>query len=222
MLSVLLISILILALRPALAEGPADELEAIRQKNLQTCLTGQFPMLCNRKLLHPEELKQVEAAERRRNLEICLTGQFPMLCDKSLLSQDQLSQTVNAEKLRNREVCLSGQFKMLCKYEWLSKEDLAKAKQAEAEFAERVKGLTNSPSVRARMRGTSGCEAGHWISSVSDDGDIVKLEDGSIWEIDSIDTIYSSLWLPLSEIVVCDDKLINTDDGETVGATRLR
>jgi len=66
------------------------------------------------------------------------------------------------------------------------------------------------------------CEAGHWIQSVSSDGTIIKLEDGSVWEVDSLDTITSMLWLSLTEIVACDDKLINTDDGEKVDATRLK
>lgn len=66
------------------------------------------------------------------------------------------------------------------------------------------------------------CEDGHWIDSVSDDSRIVILEDGTVWEIDSLDRIDSSLWLPTSEIVACDDKLINTDDDEVVDATRIR
>ncbi|MDX9834326.1 MAG: hypothetical protein RBT36_03830 [Desulfobulbus sp.] len=66
------------------------------------------------------------------------------------------------------------------------------------------------------------CEDGHWIESVTSDGRIVILEDGSVWEVDPIDRIDSMLWLPVSEIVACDDKLINTDDGETVDALRIR
>lgn len=69
---------------------------------------------------------------------------------------------------------------------------------------------------------TSSCESGHWIDSVSDDGSIVKLEDGAIWEVDSYDAIDSALWLPTSDIVVCEGKLINTDDNETVEATQIR
>jgi len=78
-----------------------------------------------------------------------------------------------------------------------------------------------SPSVY-RNFGLTGCESGHWIDSVSDDGSIIKLEDGSIIEVDSIDTVDSSLWLPASEIVFCNGKLINIDDGESVEAERLR
>ena len=66
------------------------------------------------------------------------------------------------------------------------------------------------------------CESGHWVKSVQADGKIVILEDGSVWEIDDADTVDTNLWLAMSEIVVCDDKLINTDDGETVDATRIR
>lgn len=66
------------------------------------------------------------------------------------------------------------------------------------------------------------CEDGHWVDSVTDDGRIVILEDGSIWEVDPVDQIDSALWLPTTEIVACDNKLINTEDGETVGAERIR
>lgn len=69
---------------------------------------------------------------------------------------------------------------------------------------------------------SSGCESGHWVESVSNDGQIVKLEDGSIWEVDAIDRIDSILWLPTTDIIACDDKLINTDDNETVSARRIR
>lgn len=66
------------------------------------------------------------------------------------------------------------------------------------------------------------CESGHWIKSVIDDGKIIQLEDGSLWEVSDIDTVDSALWLPISNIVICDDKLINTDDNEAVEATRIQ
>jgi hypothetical protein len=68
----------------------------------------------------------------------------------------------------------------------------------------------------------SACESGHWIDAVLDDGRIVKLEDGSVWEVDDVDQIDSALWLPTEDIVVCDDVLINTDDREKVHAQQLR
>ena len=68
----------------------------------------------------------------------------------------------------------------------------------------------------------SACEADHWIESVSADGRIVILEDDSVWEVDPADRVDSMLWLPTTEIVVCDDKLINTDDDETIDAVQIR
>ncbi len=44
----------------------------------------------------------------------------------------------------------------------------------------------------------------------------------SIWQIDSVDTVDSSLWLETDDVTVCDGKLINTDDHSNVGAHRLK
>lgn len=68
---------------------------------------------------------------------------------------------------------------------------------------------------------SSACESGHWVDSVLRDGEIVKLEDGSVWKVDDADTVDSSLWLSTDDVVVCDGKLIDTDDGTTVAARRL-
>jgi hypothetical protein len=70
--------------------------------------------------------------------------------------------------------------------------------------------------------GSSGCEDGHWISSVSSDGEIVTLEDGSVWQVDSIDRIDTALWLPTEDVVICGNTMINTDNGERASVTRLR
>jgi hypothetical protein len=66
------------------------------------------------------------------------------------------------------------------------------------------------------------CEDGHWVQSVTGDGDIVVLEDGSVWQIQGGDQIDTALWLPTSSIVACPYKLINTDDGESADAMRIR
>lgn len=69
---------------------------------------------------------------------------------------------------------------------------------------------------------TSGCEAGHWVKSVSGEGTVVALEDGSMWEVSEVDTVDTQLWLPTEDVVVCDGKLINTDSGDSVEVTRPR
>lgn len=65
------------------------------------------------------------------------------------------------------------------------------------------------------------CEDGHWIDEVLADGAILKLEDGSIWKVADFDAVTSSLWLPVTNVVVCDDKIINVDDGEIVHVNRV-
>jgi hypothetical protein len=66
------------------------------------------------------------------------------------------------------------------------------------------------------------CDDRHWIYEVLADGQILKLEDGSLWKVDPTDTLTSSLWLPVSDVIVCDDKIVNVDDGETVQVRRIR
>lgn len=53
-------------------------------------------------------------------------------------------------------------------------------------------------------------------------GKLIKLEDGSIWEVDAVDTVDSMLWLPTEDVLVCGDRLINTESGGKVGVKRLK
>jgi len=66
------------------------------------------------------------------------------------------------------------------------------------------------------------CEDDHWVQSVSSDGAIIVLEDGSVWEISPNDRIDTALWLITTNIVACDDKLIDTDDNEIAEAERIK
>ncbi len=71
-------------------------------------------------------------------------------------------------------------------------------------------------------RPVSACEDGHWIDQVLNDGAVIILEDGSVWLVAPADRADTALWLPISEIVVCDTMLINTDDNEKAHARRIR
>lgn len=69
----------------------------------------------------------------------------------------------------------------------------------------------------------------HWIQKVIDNGKYILLEDKSLWEISPIDVIYTSIWLPITNIVIVESKnpsypyyLINTDDGEKVEAKLIK
>jgi hypothetical protein len=183
-------------------------------------MTGKYPSLCRRDKLSSEERERAIAAEREENLRICLTGRYKTLCKKNLLSATQLNETLIAERAENLRTCLSGRYPQLCNKSLLTQEQVSEVIAAERQAAERK---SASPT-RLGRQGTSpsGCEAGHWIDSVLADGRIIKLEDGSIWEVDAVDTVDSALWLPVTDIVACSDKLINTDDNEAVSARRIR
>lgn len=69
------------------------------------------------------------------------------------------------------------------------------------------------------------CISGHWLSKKSNDGSILILEDGSTWQIESVDRVITMFWLPTDSIIFCenDGVLIDIDDnGEKVYARRLR
>jgi hypothetical protein len=193
-------------------------IEAERKQNLITCMSGKYPSLCRYNFLSREEFAKVKDAEIKENYLTCKSGRYPSLCKHNLLTSNQADEVRRAEKSENLKTCMSGRYKSLCRYELLSAKELVNV-QAQ----ERIKKLDKQPLSSARGTSRRGdCESGHWIESVIDDGRIIKLEDGSVWEVDSIDQIDSMLWLPVSDIVVCGDKLINVDDNESVNATRLR
>lgn len=196
---------------------------AEHRQNLKTCLTGRYPSLCRKDKLTAEELQQVVAAEKRENLKTCLTGRYKSLCKKNLLTESELKQVLEAERAENLRICMTGLYPSLCERSLLTLEQLSQVQAAEKQATEsRPQYAPRRQRAPSRQFGLSGCESGHWVESVSNDGQIVKLEDGSIWEVDTVDAIDSALWLPTTDIITCDDKLINTDDNETVSARRLR
>lgn len=68
----------------------------------------------------------------------------------------------------------------------------------------------------------AGCEQ-DTIRSVVDDGGVIVLLSGQIYQVDSVDKIDSALWLTAEDVLVCDDKMINIDeDGENVAIRRIR
>ena len=87
----------------------------------------------------------------------------------------------------------------------------------------RILGIVWLCASLSAVAGTSAhaCEDGHWIDEVLADGQILKLEDGSLWKVGAVDAVTSSIWLPVSNVIVCDDKIANVDDGETVHARRI-
>jgi hypothetical protein len=72
------------------------------------------------------------------------------------------------------------------------------------------------------------------IKSVTDDGDIIVMLSGHVYQVLPGDTIDAMLWLPASDVMICARsisvrernmiyyEIINTDDKEKVGAILLR
>ncbi len=74
-----------------------------------------------------------------------------------------------------------------------------------------------------------GANSSQTIDSILDDGNMIKLNDGSLWQVSPFDVTDSGLWTSASEITVIDGndpaypyKLVNTDDNETVNAKLIR
>jgi hypothetical protein len=42
-----------------------------------------------------------------------------------------------------------------------------------------------------------------------------------MWEVDDVDTVITSIWLPISEVAVCGTKMINVDDNESAAVTPI-
>jgi hypothetical protein len=62
------------------------------------------------------------------------------------------------------------------------------------------------------------------IQSVSDDGSIIIMISGTVFQVNPVDQVDTALWLAADDVLVCDDeKIINKDEnGETASVRRLR
>ena len=195
------------------------ELAELRE-NYSTCISGRYVALCKHELLTKDQYAAVIASERRENLQTCMSGRYVALCKHELLTAEQSINVARAERTENLNTCLAGRYAAICNHSLLSSSEAQRV--ADAERQNQSNARTSQGSSRPSRKYTSQCESGHWVSSVSSDGEIVKLEDGSVWEVDRVDTIDTMLWLPTTDIVVCDGKLINTEDNETASARRLK
>lgn len=219
---------------PALCDmsmlSPSETSQAIsaaRRENLRLCLEGKYSALCKHDLLALDEAARVRNAEASHNLNLCLAGKYKALCKHELLTHDELTSVRSAERRENLKTCLNGNYAALCDHSVLSANEAQQVSVAEGAAQERkAQVVAASPSLPAtpsrRATGYSaGCDSGHWVGSVTDGGRIVILENREVWEINPVDRIDTMLWLPTTSITVCDDQLINTDDGETAEARLL-
>ena len=189
-------------------------------RNLQTCLSGKYPALCDHKTLSSEQAEQVRAAENHENLRLCMIGKYPALCDHTRLTPDQAASVKEVERVENFAICSSGRYSALCNHSLLTSDQANTVSAAEAKVAS----SRPSPTVTAPTRKTKpgGCVSGLSVESVEGDGKIIKLDDGSMWEVDDVDTVDTALWLATEDVVLCHGKIINTDDNESAEVAPIR
>jgi hypothetical protein len=64
------------------------------------------------------------------------------------------------------------------------------------------------------------------VKKIIDRGQYVLLDDNSLWEVNSLDRLTSSLWMSIDEIVIVGSsfqtKLLNTRDNKSVTAKRIK
>jgi hypothetical protein len=179
-------------------------------------MMGSYPTLCDHSKLTPEQLKAVQESEKVENLKLCMSGRYPTLCNHALLSSNELTQVRAAEKVENLKVCMNGHYASLCNHALLSPEE-AKGVAAAESTAPQSPPFSANPKLTPHAQ----CESGLSIVSVERDGKVIKLDDGSLWEVDDVDTVDTALWLVADEVVLCEGKIINTDENESADVTPI-
>ena len=199
------------------AEQLRQAKDAERRQNVRVCMQGKYVALCDHSKLTPEEAAAVRQAERKENFRVCIAGRYPALCKHALLAPEELKSVRAAEAAENLKVCLDGRFPALCKRELLNEAQIASVAEAEKKTAPARRQLEKR---LAERRAIGDCDA-HTIEQVEADGKIIKLGDGSLWEVEDIDVVTTALWLPLSKAIVCRGRMTNVDDDETVDVTPI-
>jgi DNA-binding helix-hairpin-helix protein with protein kinase domain len=111
---------------------PPSQLEASKNPdNFQTCISGNYPLMCKHDLLTNEEAAQVAAAEKRENFRTCISGNYPLLCKHDLLTREEVARVAAAEVSENFRTCISGNYPLLCKHNVLTREEQIKVRDAE-------------------------------------------------------------------------------------------
>ena len=58
------------------------------------------------------------------------------------------------------------------------------------------------------------------IQEIKYDGRLIVLDDGSRWEVDSIDVSTADLWMPMDKVVVIDDTMYKLDEFDRITVQR--
>lgn len=85
-----------------------------------------------------------------------------------------------------------------------------------------ARGIKVQPSTGTLSESSSGKASETFITDVSSDGTVVRLADGSIYEIDTLSQIKTMLWLPAQKVLKQQNGLLNLDKGQSAKATALK
>ena len=218
-----------------LRPGEVKEAEkAERRENARNCLGGGSKSKCKKNLLTQSEREELLGVEKAANLETCLTGKTPTLCDKSLLTKEQLSQVQALEKpAAPPPPAAKTAAPTPTPATAVSTPPTAKTPAPAASVPAQpaggrtaaiapVQSAAKAPAPAAASSAGTNCKAGHVVEAVSQNGRLVTLGDNSLWKITGAKGVDPNRWLNGTNIVACDDRLTNSDEKETVTATRSR
>jgi len=142
--------------------------------------------------------------DRLRSEITVASANYESLADKSK-RDDTTIQTLTQELAQAREEL----------------DSLRKEHEQVARERDNALNYTSKPEVVGKSYAAVG--GGHWVRKKIDSGRIILLEDGSLWQINSIDRIDTMLWLPTENIAVLEIsgyvgayRLVNSDAGDDV------
>lgn len=99
------------------------------------------------------------------------------------------------------------------------KETLNRLSEAYGTVAKR---LSNAPASRPLLEAPL-ASSGHIIRSVSDDGAVIILDDGSVWQVDPLSWTSAALWQPFDKVhLTPDGHMTQAENGEKVLVRQLQ
>lgn len=227
-----------------------EEIE--RNENQRVCLTGRTPENCDRALLSLKDIQLTIVAERRENLKSCLMGfsRERRACRKDWLSEVDLKRVEAAEQTRDH--CANGRGGSECGALLLPPKSLkptpvtAAASRPTSKPTSAKTAATSGPSAASvtapsappapamaenaaiSSQGEHGdnefstCEVDQFVESVSSEGRVAELQDGSIWVVSVKDAAKILRWALPAYVVACEGRLIHGETGEIIAANMQR
>lgn len=64
----------------------------------------------------------------------------------------------------------------------------------------------------------AGCQEQRWLRTIQHQGRDLQLDDGSLWQVDSVQALDTVSWTPTDPIVVCHSDLTDTTEHQLVHA----